>query len=305
MTTVSALTRRQLEARLRRGGLYLEAGPFTLRLQSPIASVADAVALLYADYRLLDDEQFADFHIRVTPPNTLRRWFRRQALFLFDGTTTFEPMPLAQAFPLVEWGFNWAVSTHAHGFLMIHAAVVEKNGCAAILPAPPGSGKSTLCAALIHRGWRLLSDELTLIRPADGAVLPMVRPVSLKNASIDVIRRYVPGVVFSRPVHDTAKGTVAHLKAPGDAVARAREPARPAWIIYPKYTAGSATRLTPVARGRSFMALADNSFNYSLLGAAGFGTLAGVIDSTDSYDFVYSDLDEAIAAFDQLAQDAR
>jgi predicted ATPase len=30
-----------------------------------------------------------------------------------------------------------------------------------ILPAPPGSGKSTLCAALVTRGWRLLSDELT------------------------------------------------------------------------------------------------------------------------------------------------
>ena len=34
---------------------------------------------------------------------------------------------------------------------------------AVILPAPPGSGKSTLCAALVNRGWRLLSDELTLV----------------------------------------------------------------------------------------------------------------------------------------------
>lgn len=304
MTTVAALTRRQLDARLRGAGLYLEAGAFTLRLQSPIASVADAVGVLYADYPLLDDCQFADFHIRVVRPPNLRRWFGRQALFLFDGTATFEPLPFTQAFPLVEWGFNWAVSNRAHGYLMIHAAVVEKNGYAAILPAPPGSGKSTLCAALVHRGWRLLSDELTLIRPADGLVLPMARPISLKNASIEVIRRYVPGAVFSRPVHDTAKGTVAHLKAPADAVARAREPARPAWIIYPKYTAGSATRLSPVARARSFMALADNAFNYSLLGEQGFSTLAGVIDTSASYDFVYSDLDEAVAAFNQLAADA-
>jgi HprK-related kinase A len=303
MSTVSALTRRQLDARLRGAGLYIEAGAFTLRLQSPIASVAEAVTVLYADYPLVDDAPFADFHIRVVRPPNVRRWFRRQALFLFDGTATFEPLPFDQAFPLVEWGFNWAVSNRAHGYLMIHAAIVEKNGVAAILPAPPGSGKSTLCAALVHRGWRLLSDELTLIRPADGMALPMVRPISLKNASIDVIRRYVPGAVFSTPVHDTAKGTVAHLRAPAEAVARAREPARPAWIIYPKYTAGSATRLTPVAPARSFMALADNAFNYSMLGAEGFDTLARVIDSSASYDFVYSDLDEAIAAFDQLATD--
>jgi predicted ATPase len=46
---------------------------------------------------------------------------------------------------------------------MLHAAVVEKNGKALILPALPGSGKSTLSAALAMNGWRFLSDEFTMI----------------------------------------------------------------------------------------------------------------------------------------------
>jgi predicted ATPase len=33
--------------------------------------------------------------------------------------------------------------------------VVERDGHALILPAMPGSGKSTLTAALVQRGWRL------------------------------------------------------------------------------------------------------------------------------------------------------
>lgn len=305
MTPLSSLTRAQLGTRLATDGIDLQVGSFSMHLHSPIAGVADALALLYADYPLIAGGGFSDFHIRIARPAGLRRWFGRQALFLFDGTATFEPMPFDQAFPLLEWGLNWAVANRAHSFLMIHAAVVEKDGLVAILPAPPGSGKSTLCAALVHRGWRLLSDELALIRPADGMVLPMARPISLKNASIDVIRRYVPEALFSRAVRDTIKGTVAHLKAPADSVARALEPARPAWIIYPKYQAGSATKLTPMARGSSFMALADNAFNYSLLGQTGFRTLAKVIDSTDSYSFVYSELDEAIAAFAQLTPPAQ
>ena len=57
---------------------------------------------------------------------------------------------------------------HAHQYLIIHAAVVEKNGLAAILPAPPGSGKGTLTAGSVLSGWRLLSDELTLIDRLSG-----------------------------------------------------------------------------------------------------------------------------------------
>jgi len=30
------------------------------------------------------------------------------------------------------------------------------------MPAKPGVGKSTLCAALAHRGWRLLAELLVL-----------------------------------------------------------------------------------------------------------------------------------------------
>jgi HprK-related kinase A len=179
--------------------------------------------------------------------------------------------------------------------------VVEKNGLAAILPAPPGSGKSTLCAALVSKGgWRLLSDELALVRLDNGELMPLPRPVSLKNASIDIIQRYVPGSVFSPAVDDTVKGTVAHMKAPAGSVARANERARPAWIIFPKYQAGAATTVTPVAPARAFMDLAGNSFNYSLLGAEGFEAMAGLIERSASYQFSYSVLDDAIDWFSRL-----
>ena len=302
MLTISSLTRAELGKRMAGRGLRLQTGAFVTEVRTPIAAVADGIALLYADYPLRDDARFADFHIALTRPAGPRRWFRPQVKFEYDGGSMFRPLPLDQAFPMFEWGLNWCISSRAHSYLIIHAAVVEKDDRAAILPAPPGSGKSTLCAALIHHGWRLLSDELAMVRLHDGMVEPLPRPVSLKNSSISIIRDYVRDTVFSRLVHDTVKGTVAHLKAPAASVARAAEPARPAWVIFPKYAAGSAPLLAPMDRAGAFMQLAANAFNYTVLGQAGFDALGDVIEQSACYSFTYSALDDAIATFAQLAQ---
>ncbi len=304
MLTVSSLSRDELGRRLRGPGIDLQTGTFVTRLRSTIAHVADGIALLYADYPLPAHPGFADFYVNMRHSGGLRRFAGRQVLFDHDGHAPFRPLPLDQAFPMFEWAMNWCVSSRAHDCLIIHAAVIERNGCAAILPAPPGSGKSTLCAALVHRGWRLLSDELTLVRLTDGRIVPLPRPVSLKNASIDVIRAYVPEAVFSRAVQDTNKGTVAHVKAPADSVARALETARAAWIVFPQYQAGAAPTLEALDQGRAFMQLAGNCFNYSLLALPGFNALGRLIGGSASYQFRYSALDDAVAVFERLAQGA-
>ncbi|NOT67763.1 MAG: HprK-related kinase A [Methylophilaceae bacterium] len=297
---VSALTTAELELQLKQSGIFIQTGPFVTHLQTRIASVAQGVGLLYTDFSLLEQTDYADFHVSLERPHNLRRWFKPQVLFRFDSSPPFKPLPLDQALPMLEWGLNWCVSSHANRYLIIHAAVVEKDGYAAILPAPPGSGKSTLCAALVNRGWRLLSDELTLVRVDDGKLIPLPRPVSLKNQSIDVIQHYAPEAIFSPKVHDTIKGTVALMRPPTASVARALEPAQIAWVIFPKYQAGASTQLQLLPKSRTFMRVADNAFNYSLLGTKGFETLSNLIDAADCYDFTYSVLDEAIATFAAL-----
>jgi hypothetical protein len=297
------LPRPELRRQLAGAGIWLRTGPFSLRLRSHIPSVAEGLAELYGQFEVRNaHEAFADFHVSVNPPANLRRWLRPQAAFSFDGMQPFKPLSHDQAFPMLEWGLNWCVSTQAHQYLIIHAAVVEKNGLAAILPAPPGSGKSTLAAGLVLSGWRLLSDELTLIDRRTGLIQPLPRPVSLKNKSIDVIRQFAPDVHINRASHDTVKGTVAHMRPPRDSVRRQHETARPGWVIFPKWEAGVAATLTPRSRAQTFMFLAQNAFNYSHLGADGFRVGTTLIDQTDCYDFHYSALDEAIATFDRLAE---
>jgi HprK-related kinase A len=301
---VAELPSQDLSRRLAGQGLRLRTGPVVTCVHSSLLPVAQGIALHYAEHAVEAAEGFADFHVRIARPRGVRRWIQPQVLFQFDGAPPFYPLPADQAFPMLEWGLNWCVSAHCHQYLVLHAAVVERSGHALVLPAPPGSGKSTLCAGLVSRGWRLLSDELALIEPASGEVVPLPRPVSLKNASIDVIRGFSAQAVLGPTVHDTLKGSVAHMKPPVESVRRADKRARPCWIVVPRYESGAPLRFEPLARGRVFMHLVDSAFNYHLHRRRGFEVLAQLTSASACYELAYSDLAQAVEACDRLAANA-
>ncbi len=298
---LSELPRDEVPKRLAGPGIAFKTGPFNFRVKSSIGTLARGMALLYADYPLLDASEFVDFDVLMDQGAGLRRWLRGQVLFRFDGALQFEPLPISHAFPLLEWSMNWCISTQCHQYLTLHAAVIERGGNAVILPAPPGSGKSTLCAGLVNRGWRLLSDELTLVSTADLQISPLCRPVSLKNQSISIIKAFEPSAVFGDVTPDTSKGAVCHMKVASEHLRRMNDVAKPTWVVFPKFVAGSKPVLTPRPRADSLLELGRNSFNYGLLGRLGFETMAEVVDKCDCYDFSYGNLNEAIDLFDALA----
>ena len=270
-------------------------GPFLISLRSNYAPLLRLRSELYPGTEADPADEIVDFHIAMRRPRLSRRWFRPNITFLLEDASPFEPYPLDHAFPLLEWGLNWCIATLGHQHLMLHSAVLEREGKGLILPALPGSGKSTLCAALAMRGWRMLSDEFGLIRPSTGELLPLPRAVPLKNESIDVIRNFDPAAHLGPVFPKTRKGTVSHMRPPQDALKRQRDPATPRWVVFPRYRAGMKPELTPITKPLAFNRLANNSFNYRLLGATGFRTLAAIIRGCDCYSYEYGDLESAIA----------
>lgn len=301
---VSDLSRSELQKRLSGGGLSIASGPFNCRLQSRISDIVPALALLYAHHPLVSDDDFIDFHVAIESGLGVHRWWRPQARFVVDGIEPFTPLPRAQALPMIEWGLNWCITAYSQHVLVLHAAAVAKGDRALIMPAPPGSGKSTLCAALVSRGWRLLSDELTIIRLDTGHVSGLARPVNLKNKSIEVIREFAPEAYISEPVLDTTKGTVALMAPTVSSVRDVGQTAIPSWIVLPRYKVGTPCSLQPMQSGAAFLQIADNAMNYHVLGVSGFNAVGQLVDRCRHFTFQYSNLDEAIATFDQLANEA-
>jgi hypothetical protein len=298
------LTPYELRQRLANRGLRVRVGLFVYSIRSPLPEIEAGIGLHYPWHTLEDDDAFVDFHVKVDRSKGLRRWLRPQVHFRFDGNPPFNPLPGNQAFPLLEWGLNWCVSAHAHRWIILHSAVLERDGRCLLLPAPSGAGKSTLTAALMLRGWRLFSDELALIDPGSGRLQPLPRPVSLKNQSIEIIRSFDSGAVIGKVVPDTLKGSVAHVRPMREHVMQHMVDARPGWIVVPEYLPGAPARLEPLSKAQALMLLAKNAFNYNIHGRAGFRALADVVDRSQCLAFSYSQLDDAVAVFERLARPA-
>jgi HprK-related kinase A len=298
---IGDLSRRELERRLAAEGLGIQFGPFNLRIRSDLRPFSRVAHQLYALYPLLSEHDISDFHVHIASPRGPRRWVRRQACFAVDGHSPFAPYTVEHAFPALEWGINWCVATRAHNLLMLHSAVVERDGRAMLFPASPGHGKSTLCTAMIHSGWRLLSDEFGLVRPEDGMLLPIPRLIPLKNESIDVIRRFRPKAVIGPSFLGTRKGTVAHVRPPEDSIRRAQEPARARWFVFPRWIAGAPLSLMAMPKSQAFLMIATNAFNYEVLDETAFRLVGDMVRTCDCYSLSYSDLNQALAALDELA----
>lgn len=290
--------------RLRGPGLLVPNGPFLARLLTPHDDIARGLQTLYANHPQQESADFCDVTLHVR-----RRRFQKNCRLTVDGQVwSINDRPLALA--CLEWGMNWSIFRRAHHLLVIHAANLEREGCGLLLPASPGAGKSTLCAALAHSGWRLFSDELALVTQDSAELQPLARPVCLKNESIQVIQKFHPEACFG-PVmkyqDETAqrRGVVSHMQPPVESVQARTLPASPQLVIFPRYRPGAQTALTHLSAPEAFIRLAKSSFNYKFLGETGFQLLSRIMDRCRCFELEYSQLSEAVPLISDLAQPQR
>ena len=166
---VSRLLITDLNQCLSSSGLNFECGPFKIRLHTSISQLASLVYTLYAHYPVYSGPEIDDYRIKLDWAYWPRRWIRPVVRFTADGPAPFTDVPVDRALATLEWGTNWCIATRAHHLLMLHAAVVERHGRALILPANPGHGKSTLCAAALFAGFpcQALPRTKTAARQSD------------------------------------------------------------------------------------------------------------------------------------------
>jgi hypothetical protein len=91
------------------------------------------------------------------------------------------------------------------------------------------------------------------------------------------------------------------MRPPQDSVLRQHEPARPGWVIFPKWQPAAAAELVARSRAQTFIYLAQNAFNYSHLGEHGFIVGTQTVEHCECHDFTYSALPDAVQVFDDLA----
>ena len=127
--------------------------------------------------------------------------------------------------------------------LFLHAAAVARNGRAWLLAGDSGAGKSTTTWALLHHGWRYLSDELAPVDLVTGRVHPYPHALCLKRR---------PPPAYALP--DAALHLGRTLHVPPDALPGAveRRPCPLGGIVFVRYRAGlAAPVLRPLGRAEA------------------------------------------------------
>lgn len=277
----------------------IHTAPFSVLVANRSKALLTAVSELYPPQIVSVPElqQIYDFCLTVE-----RKWAGwGRPYHVSAGQQHFRMTDSAQLVPVFEWGFNWCIASYQHQYLAIHAAVLERDGKALIMPAPPGSGKSTLCAALMQEGWRLLSDEMCLVDLTDGRIVPFVRPVSLKNQSLQLLKSWYPSAQIRHITTGTTKGTVGYLLPTAASWQACRQSAEAAWVIFPQYNASqNQLQLNPISKADAFMHLANNSFNYAVLAEQGFSSLGRLTQQVVAYRLEYANIEQALTELNQL-----
>ena len=301
--TVESLGQAVFERQITSEGLALRFGPFIGRLNLDVPGITEPLFELYRYNHIIDEPVIHSFHAGLRSHRSRLNPFRRWVRFKVDGQAPHEDMPFEQALPVLEWGINLVVALRFHCYLMLHAAVIERNGECMLMPAMPGDGKTTLSAALAQRGWRLFSDEFGLIRPGSDQMIPRPRPLALKNQSIEIIRSFEPSAHIGPSIPGTRKGTVAHLRPSQASVERASDTAPVGLVVFPRWDEGAKLSLEPMGKADAFMTIGSNAFNFELQGEEGYDTVAAIVDRADCYSLNYSNLDDAIELLNQLSDE--
>jgi len=144
------------------------------------------------------------------------------ARFLLTGGRAigYQPEPAAEPGDVVTFliGTVFGILLHQRGLVVLHASGVELNGRAALFLGSSGAGKSTLAAALVQRGYPLVTDDFCVVSlGTDGR--PMINPDGrLPKLWAQAITRLDLGDRQGRPVRGRlAKFYIEQTTAPAQA----------------------------------------------------------------------------------------
>ena len=205
----------------------------------------------------------------------------------FDGAPLARRAPLPLALEWLLWHVNQSAAVSVAGQVTLHAGGVQAGSTGIVLPGPSGAGKSSLVAALVERGLGYLSDELVVLDDGDTMV-GLRRPLALRPGAQASLPRW-------RPRHALAVAGGSTWLADPEQVARPGTPApcRPAFVICPRYAAGTRTSLTALTAPHALVELVGNSVRIGAPDPAHVARLARLARRCRCYRLEFGSLDEA------------
>ncbi|MBI4868132.1 MAG: hypothetical protein HY816_14390 [Candidatus Wallbacteria bacterium] len=152
---------------------------------------------------------------------------------------------------------------HQRGLLVLHGSAVETAGGTVLFVGPSGHGKSTLAALFLHRGYRVLADDLAAV-DTEGERLKLLPGLPHMSLTPDSLARLG---IQTEAILQVQPGSQKHRVSLGTGPAGAPTPVRAVYVLSPGEDCG--LRLTPLTGLQAARALTDNTYRLGLLKAMG------------------------------------
>jgi len=168
------------------------------------------------------------------------------------------------------------------GLYPIHAAALERDGQALLLPALPGGGKTTLAISLVRAGLRLLSDDSPLLcyREGKSAVLGFPEDINVCRDGIGFFNEL--SCLADRASDERGKVAFSIEQVfPGSLTASAS----PCLLVFPRVAHQPTSLLQPIGSTDAFHALLEHSLPplNRRLATAHFATVLDAVASCSCY----------------------
>jgi hypothetical protein len=188
--------------------------------------------------------------------------------------------------------------------LAVHAGALARSAGALLLPAPAGSGKSVLTAALMTRGWDYLSDDTAMLAEADFSVTGVPYSLSIKEGGWDALESRFPALLH-QPVHRRPDGQRVRYLPPLPPRMRPDPGKRTVrWIAFPQFSPSAP----PAAPKRLKLAEALRRLlaNCGWVRPLDWETISRTVEwlgHVESYSLDHSSLDTAIEIIEKWSAD--
>lgn len=164
--------------------------------------------------------------------------------------------------------------------IVLHAAAVGRNGLSIVLPGTTGSGKSSLAAWLVDRGFDYLSDEIALLTE-EREIVGLRRAIVIKDGAAEAVR----GLSLFDKVPVAQFGD--HLFLAPDRT-QDQETAQPCgMLVFPQFRAGAKLRLQALTAADSGLRLVECNLNARNFPDGGFAKISSFAQSVPAVSLEY------------------
>ncbi len=270
--------------------IHYRIGDIGVSVTSELEEARDDFGMLYSGCRGRPAGPGRTIHMEVRAAKRPVLGGRRYAI-VGDGEVLFANRRPDEVLPYLEWGINWRVIATRTEYVQLHAATLACEGQAVVLVGPSGTGKSTLAAGLLARGWSYLSDEFALIDPNTLHVHPFPKALCIKAGSFPEMDRLSLPLWRRRHYVKAFKGPVGYIRTQDVARQVDTSPRPIRFVVFPRYAGGNEARLYPVSRARAAFSLAGYAFNRNVFGSRTITILGQVVRNAECFGLQSGPLD--------------